>query len=281
MLSIKKGESISLYQWEYGQSVLITDLTITEDIRICFSNQLCQTAIVVVPEITDDGVLIAIPNVLLEQKYSFTAYIEDYTDDSATVNSLFTVNVTPRQKPSTYISSNEEVLNNPALNEYNENAKKALDTLTEIETNVEETADEVEESKTITVQAMTDLLAMLGSDIATLVNGKIPVSQIPSIATTELYTAESEDEQNALEVQNGDICIRTDENKSYIYSDGWVYLTSPTDYASTAGYATTAGTAESSTMINNKRIVSMTKDQYDTAVLDDDTFYFVTEVDDD
>ncbi len=139
----------------------------------------------------------------------------------------------------------------------------------------EEAVLECENSADSAKQALSDLLKMLGTDIATLVDGKIPVSQIPSIATTEIYTAESLEDMDALSVQNGDICIRTDENKSYIYSDGWVFLVSPTDYASQSGYAETAGTAENAERINDHRLVEMRASAFETAVKDSDTYYLV------
>lgn len=131
------------------------------------------------------------------------------------------------------------------------------------------------ESKETAIQALSDLLSMLGTDIATLINGKIPVSQIPSIATTEIYTASSLKEMNNLSVENGDICIRHDENKSYIFNDGWIYLASPTDYAAKSGYAETAKTAENANTINNHRLVEMTAEEFEMAVKDDNTYYLV------
>ena len=149
----------------------------------------------------------------------------------------------------------------------------------EVQTNADATAKNTDKAATASgqaQQALSDLLAMLGTDIATLVGGKIPVEQIPSIATTEIYTAGSVEEMNALEVQTGDICIRTDENKSYIYKDtNWVYLASPTDYASRAGHADTAATAENAAMINNHRMVEMTAEEFAAAVKDPDTYYLV------
>jgi len=124
-------------------------------------------------------------------------------------------------------------------------------------------------------QALADLLCMLGTDVATLVNGKIPVSQIPSIATVEIYHADSLAEMNALEVQRGDVCIRTDEDKSYIFSDGWVHLASPTDYASRSGYSDTAGVAENANTINGHRLVQIPWSQWESAVKDPDTYYLV------
>ena len=132
------------------------------------------------------------------------------------------------------------------------------------------------ESEDSSSQNLSDFLAMLGTDVATLVGGKIPAEQIPAIATTEVYTAATAGEMTALVAQNGDICIRTDENKSYIYKDtGWVYLASPTDYASNAGHADTADNAVNASMINNHRMVEMTAEEFQSAVKDPDTYYLV------
>ncbi len=131
------------------------------------------------------------------------------------------------------------------------------------------------ESRNAACQALSDLLSIIGTDIATLVDGKIPSSQIPSIATTEIHTASSLSEMEDLQVQNGDICIRTDENKSYIYSGGWIFLVSPTDYASASGYAQSCGTAENASMINNHRLVEMSAEEFEYAVKDANTYYLV------
>lgn len=141
---------------------------------------------------------------------------------------------------------------------------------------VREDAVSANQSETAASQALSDLLRMMGTDIATLVGGKIPVEQIPSIATTEIYSVSTIAQRDALRVERGDICIVTSENKSYIFNgNGWVYLESPTDYASRAGYAETAGTAENANMINGHRMVQMTASQYETAVKDANTYYLV------
>lgn len=136
-------------------------------------------------------------------------------------------------------------------------------------------AQNAKESASASAQAFSDLLKMLGSDIATLVGGKIPAEQIPSLATTEVFFAASQEEMDALTVQNGDICIRLDENKSYIYSGGWIFLVSPTDYCSKSGYAESAKTAQNAAMINNHRLVEMTAEEFEVAQKDDDTYYLV------
>lgn len=73
-------------------------------------------------------------------------------------------------------------------------------------------------------------LATLGAD------SKIPTSQLPALAISETFVVDSEVNQLALTVQEGDIAVRTDENKSYIAlnSDNadmgdWQELLTPTD----------------------------------------------------
>lgn len=66
--------------------------------------------------------------------------------------------------------------------------------------------------------------------------GKVPNSQIPSLSIVDVYTVDSEAEQLALDAQNGDVAVRTDQNKSYAFNGGtagtmddWTWLRSPTD----------------------------------------------------
>jgi hypothetical protein len=53
-----------------------------------------------------------------------------------------------------------------------------------------------------------------------ITSGTLPSAVLPPIAITDTYTATSESGQLALTVQKGDICVRTDLNKSYISKDG-------------------------------------------------------------
>ncbi|MDO8137240.1 MAG: hypothetical protein Q6354_06325 [Candidatus Brocadiales bacterium] len=66
--------------------------------------------------------------------------------------------------------------------------------------------------------------------------GKVPSSQLPGLALTDVWTVASEAEQLALNAQEGDIAIRTDQNKSYAHNGGtsgtmadWSLLLTPTD----------------------------------------------------
>ena len=148
-------------------------------------------------------------------------------------------------------------------------------------------------SESAALQAMTDYLAMIGVDIATLVGGKVPMSQIPATATQEIYTITSVEEITTLVAQRGDLAelIQTVDGeptivKSYqLLGDGdptiasnWVVW--GTSYAVQAGNASTATNAENSTMINGHRLVTMNQAQYDIAAIVVDTLYavFPTEV---
>lgn len=170
----------------------------------------------------------------------------------------------------------EAAKNLPLIQKDAQTASAKAEEAAESAANAKASEINAKESEDSSNQNLSDFLAMLGTDVATLVGGKIPAEQIPAIATTEVYTVATEEEMGTLVAQNGDICIRTDENKSYIYKDtGWVYLASPTDYASSAGHADTADNAVNASMINNHRLVEMTPEEFETAVKDPDTYYLV------
>ena len=139
-----------------------------------------------------------------------------------------------------------------------------------------------------TKQAMQDYLAMLGVDVATLVGGKVPMSQIPATATQEIYDITSEDELTGLIAQRGDCAeivetidgVKTVTKIYQLLGDGdatvrdnWVVW--GTSYAVQAGNATSATNAVNASMINNHRMVAMTQEQYDQAAVDQDTIYIV------
>ena len=75
--------------------------------------------------------------------------------------------------------------------------------------------------------------------------GKIPNTQLSPLAITDVFTAANETEQLALTAQEGDVCIRTDESKSYIHNGGtagdmtdWQELLNPTDLVQSVNGAT-------------------------------------------
>lgn len=80
------------------------------------------------------------------------------------------------------------------------------------------------------------IAAAAGVSIASLSGGKIPTSQLPALALTDVFTVASEVAQLALTAEEGDVAIRTDLNKSYIHNGGvagtmadWSELLTPTD----------------------------------------------------
>jgi hypothetical protein len=57
--------------------------------------------------------------------------------------------------------------------------------------------------------------------VATLDSGsKVPSAQIPAVALTDTYTCGNESCQTSLSAEEGDVCIRSDETKSYVHNGG-------------------------------------------------------------
>lgn len=86
--------------------------------------------------------------------------------------------------------------------------------------------------------------AVLSADTGTAVgkivkveaDGKIDSSLLPAIQLGDTYVVASQTDMLALSAKVGDVCVRTDEQKSYILQatpattlSNWVYLESPTD----------------------------------------------------
>lgn len=71
-------------------------------------------------------------------------------------------------------------------------------------------ADGVGDFIPVAEKAAANGVATLGPD------SLIPNNQLPALAITSTYVAADEAEQLALTVQEGDVCVRTDESKSYI-----------------------------------------------------------------
>jgi hypothetical protein len=86
--------------------------------------------------------------------------------------------------------------------------------------------------------------------VATLDAGsKVPVSQLPALSLTTTNTVADETAQLALTAEEGDLAIRTDENKTYVHNGGvagtmadWSELLTPTDQVSSVDGRTGAVT---------------------------------------
>lgn len=75
----------------------------------------------------------------------------------------------------------------------------------------------------------------VGVSVAPLVSGLIPNSALPPLAITSTFVVSSQAAQLALTVQEGDVCVRTDQGKSYIRNNvslgtmaDWQELLTPT-----------------------------------------------------
>ena len=141
-------------------------------------------------------------------------------------------------------------------------------------------------SETVVTQTMSDMLAMMGTDIATLdSSGKIPVGQIPPIALTHTYTVGSVEEMQALTAEDGDFCRIVidgvvDGTYAYVVSgDTGDWIPCNQNKCAEADHALAADTAENATKINGHRIVvfdNMT--DFNNAVKADGVLYLVGEV---
>ena len=67
-------------------------------------------------------------------------------------------------------------------------------------------------------------------------NGKLDTTILPSLAITDTFTASSQAAMLELSAEKGDVCVRTDESKTYILQSepastlaNWIELATPTD----------------------------------------------------
>ena len=145
-------------------------------------------------------------------------------------------------------------------------------------------ATEVESDSAEVAQTYSDFLAQLGTDVATLTNGKLTASQIPVLALQDIFTVTDSAQITGLDAQMGDIALVIPVD---IVEDFYILADSdPTvldnwkkggiSYVAEAGHAVNADEAINATKINNKRLIATTQSEYDIAVLDPDTIYVVT-----
>lgn len=149
-------------------------------------------------------------------------------------------------------------------------------------------AKETAEAKaTVAQQALNDLIAILGSSVATLGgDGKLTASQIPAISIIKVVDVATEEARLLLtDVQRGDVCrIVVDGaiGNTYILNgtdpsvDGnWAQLGD--GYVAEAGHALNADNAVDSQQINGHRLITYDAATFSGAVKDADTLYAVFE----
>ncbi len=167
---------------------------------------------------------------------------------------------------------------------YSDNAKTSAENAKTSETNAGE-------SEVGAAGVLSDILAMLGTDIATLVGGKVPITQIPATAIHDVLVVTNESELVTLTAQKGDVAQLVETvNEVPTITKSWQLLADDatvasnwvvwgTSYVVQAGNATTATNAENANTINNHRIIAMTEAQYQAAIsagtIDETTIYLV------
>ncbi len=140
-----------------------------------------------------------------------------------------------------------------------------------------------ESAANIAAQAMSDLLEMLGSDIATLTDGKLTPTQIPALSISDVFEVANTEEMLLLAAQRGDIALIVLDNvvsDSYILGEDAPHILNSwkkigVNYVANSGHALTATNAQNAEKINNHRLVIMEETQYSNSVTVDGTVYLV------
>jgi hypothetical protein len=276
------------WQYDYGLVLEIQGLmnlpTLTQ---VHFARKGSPTAEIRIGTYADGVLAVSIPDIMLAQSAEFWAYV--YLTDGESAQTIKGIQFYPnaRPEPDDVITPDEQNAVDQLVAELNAliaAVEEVNDTATASAQEASESADEAERSKAIAAQALSDLLAMMGTDIATLTNGKLTPSQIPPLSINDVFEVPDTDAMLALEAQRGDCALIVPDDvvtDSYILAaddptdiDNWKKL--GVSYVANAGHANTADEAVNADKINNKRMVAMTQSQYDTAVIDPDTIYIVT-----
>ena len=167
-----------------------------------------------------------------------------------------------------------------------EDVRTAIPTATaQAQADAEEQAGIATVKATAATQALSDLIAMLGSQVATLdANGHLTAAQIPPVSINDTFPVANTAEMLLLTAQRGDVAIIVANDvvtDSYILAaddatvlSNWKKL--GVSYVSEAGHAMSADAATDASMINGHRLITMTASQYAVAVIDPDTYYIVT-----
>lgn len=285
-----KNTGIEIKQNDFGTySLIFTGISASTYDSVLVKFQRSDDEIIVDNEviISDDAAEYIIKNNVIAIAGDVQGEVSYYKDSTKLTSNTFKFTVI-KDINTTYVVNNDDrlpVLDNliVTVQGLQTDAEALNDETQAINTQSQEIAELAQTSAATASQAMTDLLAMIGADIATLVGGKVPISQIPATAIHDLIPINSVDDLVTLTAQKGDVAYILTNGKittSYqLLADDATVLSNwaeyNTGYATQAGHAATAGEAENATMINNHRVVVMTQAQYDIAVKDADTVYLV------
>lgn len=110
---IKNSEQRSeLWQWDTGRQIKITpEVNMIVD-EVHFSNAYSKDALVVKPQVNEQGSIIAdIPNILLWQVFPINIYVVmEFPNGKGTIYEE-QLKINPRKKPSDYVYTETEILN--------------------------------------------------------------------------------------------------------------------------------------------------------------------------
>ena len=100
-----QGYKLEYYtQWDTNQVAVISGIELSPTPRVRFSNKRSKVSLVVKPELTDDGIRVDVPNVLLQQPFPIIINIfYEYNDDSAKTRYIFNIPVVPSKIPEDYM----------------------------------------------------------------------------------------------------------------------------------------------------------------------------------
>lgn len=99
------------YQWDSNQKINIVGDDVGYITEVHFCNIDSNEALVVIPEKADDGIIVDVPNILLQYQKPIIAYIfqDGENDGSRTIDSA-RIAVIPRAKPADYVYTETDVL---------------------------------------------------------------------------------------------------------------------------------------------------------------------------
>lgn len=105
-----------LYQWDYGQKLMISGIPLLENVEVHFAHKNTE-ALIQIAQVTESGLLVDIPDVLLRSPYEIYVYIYIADpDEGKTIKSII-LTVQQREKPVDYNVSDEKNLLRQLLEE--------------------------------------------------------------------------------------------------------------------------------------------------------------------
>lgn len=102
----------TVYQWDQNHELLIQGISVRGNApTVQFCNKKSNTAIVVQSTETDEGILVPIPNQLLEEPYDIIAYVHTYANNNAKTIETVNIPLVKRVKPDEYqFTENIEIM---------------------------------------------------------------------------------------------------------------------------------------------------------------------------